>query len=145
MRKIYIGLLFGLLTLNSCNKYLDIKPKGFTIPEALNDYKLLLNDQSLVRASPVYPNYLTDNLQSGDPQDVQSAASFDYYDYVKKQLYNLAHGAIFEDGQYDPYWETAYSHIFTYNVIINNVLTSSDGSEGEKKKDMGRSKNWPGI
>ncbi|MCS4225440.1 RagB/SusD family nutrient uptake outer membrane protein [Sphingobacterium sp. BIGb0165] len=134
MRYIYIGLLFSLTILSSCNKYLDIKPKGFTIPEALNDYKLLLNDQSLVRASPVYPNYLADNIQSGDPQDVQSAASFDYYDYVKKQLYSFARGAIFENGQYDPYWETAYSRIFTYNVIINNVLTSSDGSEAEKKK-----------
>ncbi|RKE46889.1 RagB/SusD family nutrient uptake outer membrane protein [Sphingobacterium detergens] len=134
MKKIYIGLLFGLMTLSSCNKYLDIKPKGFTIPENLNDYKLLLNDQGLISASPVYPNYLTDNLQSGDPQDVQSAASFDYYDYVKKQLYSLAHGAIFEDGQYDPYWETAYSHIFTYNVIINNVLVATDGSETEKKR-----------
>lgn len=134
MRKIYIGLLFGLLTLNSCNKYLDIKPKGFTIPENLNDYKLLLNDQSLVRASAVYPNYLVDNLQSGDPQDVQSAASYDYYDYVKKQLYSFAHGAIFEDGQYDPYWESAYSHIFTYNVVINNVLAATEGSEAEKKR-----------
>ncbi|SPZ85113.1 Uncharacterised protein [Sphingobacterium multivorum] len=134
MRKIYIGLLFGLLTLNSCNKYLDIKPKGFTIPENLNDYKLLLNDQSLVRASAVYPNNLVDNLQSGDPQDVQSAASYDYYDYVKKQLYSFAHGAIFEDGQYDPYWESAYSHIFTYNVVINNVLAATEGSEAEKKR-----------
>ncbi|MDM1294205.1 RagB/SusD family nutrient uptake outer membrane protein [Sphingobacterium sp. N143] len=134
MKKIYIGLLFGLLALGSCSKYLDIKPKGFTIPENLNDYRLLLNDQALVRASALYPNYLTDNLQSGDPEDVQSAASYDYYDYVKKQLYSFAHGAIFEDGQYDPYWESAYSHIFTYNVIINNVLTASDGTEAEKKR-----------
>lgn len=122
------------LILLGCDSFLDVKPKGFTIPELLNDYKQLLNDQGLIRASPAYPDYLSDNVQSGDPTDVNRSASFDSYPTVKKRLYTFEHGAIFEDGQYDPYWESAYSHIFTYNVVINNVLSAKDGKEEEKKR-----------
>src|SRR5690606_29001191 len=123
MKKILFMAGLASLILLGCDSFLDVKPKGFTIPELLNDYKQLLNDQGLIRASPAYPDYLSDNVQSGDPTDVNRSASFDSYPTVKKRLYTFEHGAIFEDGQYDPYWESAYSHIFTYNVVINNVLS----------------------
>lgn len=134
MKKICISLLLGLFTLGSCNKYLDIKPKGFTIPENLNDYQLLLNNTSLIFSTPAYPVYLTDDLNSGDRNDVQSAARFDFYSYMKKQLYTFAPGAIFEDGQTDSYWESAYSRIFSYNVIINNILAAHDGTDAAKRR-----------
>jgi len=134
MKKIYYLFAFALLILSSCNKYLDVKPKGFTIPEKVNDYRLLLNDQGLLRASAVFPDYLTDNVVSGDNADVSSSASFEYYPFVKRQLYTFAHGAVFEQGQSDIYWENAYSQLFTYNVVINNVLNAVDGTEAAKRQ-----------
>ncbi|AIM37145.1 hypothetical protein KO02_10930 [Sphingobacterium sp. ML3W] len=134
MKRVYLSLLLGLLTLGSCSKYLDIKPKGFTIPEYIKDYQLLLNSSSLIASTPGYPVFLTDDLYSGDRNDVQSGARYDYYSYLKKQLYSFAHGAVLEDGQTDTYWETAYSRIFTYNVIINNILKASDGTDIQKRR-----------
>ncbi|MBL1408900.1 RagB/SusD family nutrient uptake outer membrane protein [Sphingobacterium faecale] len=134
MKKIFSIALVASIFLSSCNSYLDVKPKGFTIPELLNDYQLLLNDQGLIRASPVFSNYITDNILSGTRVDVNRSASFDYYSTFQKRLYTFEHGPIFEDGQYEIYWETAYSHIFTFNVIINNVLAAKDGKESEKKR-----------
>lgn len=134
MKKIFYLALLASGLFVSCNSYLDVKPKGFTIPELVNDYRQLLGNQALIRASPAYPDYISDNVQSGDLEDVNSSASFNSYATVKKNLYTLAHGAIFEDGDYDPYWESAYSHIFTYNVVINNVLAAKDGTAVEKNR-----------
>ncbi len=134
MKKYCILAFVATLFLVGCNSYLDVKPKGFTIPELLNDYQLLINDLSLIRASPAYPDYLSDHVQAGDPVDVNKSTSFESLPTVKKRLYMFEHGAIFEDGQYDPYWEAAYSHIFTYNVVINNVLNAIDGKESERKR-----------
>lgn len=134
MKKIYYLFFAALAGLASCNKYLDVKPKGFTIPEKVKDYRLLLNDQSLLRASAVFPDYLSDNVISGDNADVSSSASFEYYPFVKRQLYTFAHGAVFEEGQSDIYWENAYSQLFTYNVVINNVLDATEGTEAEKRR-----------
>lgn len=134
MKKILFSVILTIFILTGCESYLDVKPKGFTIPELLNDYVQLLNDQSLIRASPAYPDYISDHVRSGDRIDVNGAASFENLPSVKKRLYTFEHGAIFEDGQGDVYWETAYNHVFTYNVIINNVLTAKDGSETEKRR-----------
>lgn len=125
---------FVLLVLVGCDSYLDVKPKGFTIPELVNDYQQLINEQGLIRASPAYPDFLSDHVQSGDYEDAIRGASFNAYPTVKKRLYRFEHGAIFEEGSNDPYWSSAYNHIFTYNVIINNVLDAIDGSDAEKNR-----------
>ncbi len=134
MKKTLFSAVIAALICMSCDSYLDVKPKGFTIPELVNDYTQLLNSVSLIRASPAYPDYLTDHVQSGDGVDVNRGASFEAYGTMKKNLYTFSHGAIFEDGETDPYWETAYNHIFTYNVVINHVLEAKDGSLQERKR-----------
>lgn len=38
-----LGLCLTILLLNSCDDYLDVEPKGLVIPNAVEDYDLLLN------------------------------------------------------------------------------------------------------
>ena len=57
-----LSLLMGL---SSCDDWLDIQPKGFTIPEKYTDYELLMNDQSLYRALDVYPSMITPPRRPG--------------------------------------------------------------------------------
>jgi tetratricopeptide (TPR) repeat protein len=134
MKRIYFALIVGMLSLNSCNNYLDIKPKGFTIPEKTGDYQLLMNSTSLISSTPGYPTYLTDDINSGTINDTVTATRFDSFSFLKKQLYGFAPGATLEDGQMDSFWESAYGRIFTYNVVVNNVLASTEGSEREKRR-----------
>ncbi|MFD2554955.1 RagB/SusD family nutrient uptake outer membrane protein [Sphingobacterium tabacisoli] len=134
MKTIYFALIVGMLSLNSCNSYLDIKPKGFTIPEKTGDYQLLMNSTSLISSTPGYPTYLTDDINAGTINDPVTAARFDSFSFLKKQLYSFAPGATLEDGQMDSFWESAYGRIFTYNVVVNNVLSSTEGSEREKMR-----------
>lgn len=136
MKKTVYGILAGaaIFLAAGCNKYLDIKPKGYTIPEYFDDYQKLLNDQGLYRAVAAYPNFLTDDVQSGTDRDVNKAAGFLTYQVFKRNLYSFAPGQFLEAGQTDAQWETSYSHIFTYNTIINNILNVSDGTETEKRR-----------
>ncbi|NLR77304.1 RagB/SusD family nutrient uptake outer membrane protein [Chitinophaga eiseniae] len=120
--------------LSSCSKFLDVKPKGYTIPQFYEDYAKLMNSQDLIRVSAAYPNYLTDDVQVGEPNDVIKQASYTGLSDYKKNLYGFAHNGVFVPGTSDPLWEGAYSHIYTYNIIVNNIMNVPDASELEKKQ-----------
>ncbi len=136
MKKTIYGVIAGaaVFLAAGCNKYLDIKPKGYTIPEFFDDFQRLGNDISLYRAVSAYPVYLTDDVQSGMEKDVNKAASFAALPQFKKNMYTFVPGQVLEAGQTDNQWEPSYSHIFTYNVIINNVMNVPDGTEAEKRR-----------
>lgn len=137
MKKIIV-LCFAAAALtagfSSCNRYLDVKPKGYTIPQFYEDYQKLMNNMSLIRVSSAYPGYLTDDVQTGDPTDVSKQASYSGLADYKKALYTFQPGGVFVPGSSDPLWEPAYSHIYTYNVVINNIMNVPDGTEQEKKQ-----------
>lgn len=136
MKKTIYGAIAGaaVLLAAGCNKYLDIKPKGFTIPEVFDDYQKLGNDIGLYRAVSAYPVYLTDDVQAGVDKDVNKSAAFNAYPVFKRNLYTFQPGQVLEPGQVDNQWEPAYSHIFTYNVIINNVMSVPDATDADKRR-----------
>jgi starch-binding outer membrane protein, SusD/RagB family len=135
MKKIYFSLLFLVAaTMVSCDKYLDIKPKGYTIPYFFDDYVKLIDDQSFYRVSSAYPNYLTDDVNAGIASDVNKSANYTNLSQYKKNIYTFVSGQVFLPGETDPMYEPAYAHIYTYNVIINNVLNVPDASDADKKR-----------
>ncbi|SKA09481.1 SusD family protein [Chitinophaga eiseniae] len=136
MKKIFILLLTGasFATLPACNKYLDIKPKGYTIPEYFDDYQKLMNNVSLVAAVGAYPAYITDDVEAGEDNDVNQSASYPFLSVYKRNLYNFSPGQIFEQNDSDPQWNPSYANIFVYNTVINNVMKVADASEQEKKR-----------
>jgi tetratricopeptide (TPR) repeat protein len=136
MKKSIYGILAGVAVLAAagCNKFLNIKPKEFTIPEVVDDYQKLLNSQDLYRAVSAYPVFLTDDVQAGQNTDVNTAAGFNTYPLFKRNLYSFEPGQVLEQGQNDQQWETNYSHIFTFNAIINNVMDAKNGSEADKRR-----------
>nr|WP_295873182.1 RagB/SusD family nutrient uptake outer membrane protein [uncultured Chitinophaga sp.] len=136
MKKIFILLLAGasFAALPACNKYLDIKPKGYTIPEYFDDYQKLMNHINLVAAVGAYPAYITDDVEGGEDNDVNQSASYPFYSVYKRNLYSFAPGQIFEQNDNDPQWNPSYDNIFVCNTVINNVMTVKDASEQEKKR-----------
>lgn len=132
MKKITLVLsVLCLFLMPSCKKYLDIKPKGIQIPEFYDDYVKLLNHKSMMNADNPYLVYITDDILLGD-----LSVPFGRYDQAQenqKNLYSFAPGAIFSDGADDFLWQNAYKRIYTFNVVINNVLSCPDGSPKERE------------
>ncbi|NLR64484.1 RagB/SusD family nutrient uptake outer membrane protein [Chitinophaga varians] len=136
MKKIFILLMTGisLTMLSACNKYLDIKPKGYTIPEYFDDYQKLMNSTSLVAAVAAYPAYITDDVEGGEDNDVNQQASYSFLSVYKRNLYNFSPGQILDQNDNDPQWNPTYANIFTCNTVINNVMKVADATEQDKKR-----------
>ncbi|TDQ80124.1 RagB/SusD family nutrient uptake outer membrane protein [Sphingobacterium yanglingense] len=126
-----IGMICCLLVLQSCNKYLDIKPKGIQIPEFYDDYVKLLNHKSMMNADNPYTVFITDDILLGD-----KSVPFGQYEQAQenqRNLYDFSPGAVFSAGADDQLWQAAYKRIYTFNVVINNVLLCKDGTEKERQ------------
>lgn len=132
MRKISLAfILLATFALQSCNNYLDNKPKGYTIPQYFEDYALLLNSMNLGFLGAVYPVYITDDAELGD-KDAPVYFSIEDKREEELNLFKFKKGDIFAMGSNDYFFDDCYSHIYTYNVVINNIMGVPDGIEKEK-------------
>lgn len=112
----------------SCNKYLDVKPKGVVLPEKLADYEALLNSPTLTETFPGELVYATDDVQGEfQPSDRSSNASA-YYWQPQLNPSNEVTPAI---------WGPLYKSIYYANVIINYVESAADGTEQKRKEVLG--------
>lgn len=131
-KKLYkLAICLCLTLMASCDDYLDIKPKGVVIPEKCEDYEKLLNYAQLMKASEAYPNYMTDDVFL--PYDDDMTGGYSSLELPEQRLYTFD-SEVFGDGEDDGLWEYSYNRIYTYNVIIQEVMNSTQATEDHKKQ-----------
>lgn len=115
---------------------MDIKPKGFTIPEYFNDYEKIMNYAQLAKAGDRYPVVLTDDIQYSGLDSVNSLSGVGE---STRRLFTFQHGDIFEEGgrDKDGIWETSYQRIYAFNTVINNIMNVTDATEYDKRRLKG--------
>lgn len=125
-----------VLSFSACDDWLGNKPKGEMIPETFEDYQMLMNSIYLYRSLDVYPSYITDDIQLVAKGTTPEFSEFEYAGKSEnlKNLYSFQHGQIFTPGNSDGIWEGCYNNIYVYNAVINNVLSSTGGSDIERKR-----------
>ncbi|SUB77569.1 RagB/SusD family nutrient uptake outer membrane protein [Porphyromonas macacae] len=133
MRTIYKVLFscLGILALTSCDKFLDVRPKGVVIPEKCEHYETLLNFPQLLKSSDSYPNYITDDVFL--PQKDVVTRGIENLALPLKRLYSFD-SEVYGDGEKDGLWNFSYNRIYTYNVIVQEVLGSTDATEEHKNQ-----------
>ena len=129
MKKIFLWIVWGMFLCQGCDRFLDIQPKGYTIPSKYDDYRQLMNYAQMAKALDHYPVYITDDAQLGSGDEENNFTSMD--DEIKN-LYAFEHGAVFNDGVSDPIWNYAYNRIYVCNTVINNIMSVTDASESDK-------------
>ena len=124
-------LIVSALLLSSCNDFLNVTPKGFTIPSKYIDYRYIMNeDSNMAKAQESFPPYLTDDILLGEVTMYQSfAAASEQF----RRLYTFEHGAVFPDGVSDDFWLYTYNRIYMNNTVILEVMNSTDGTDEEKR------------
>lgn len=132
MRKIAYFLFLGIILLQGCSDFLENKPKGITIPSVFQDYQKLMSSVSLTRVGSIYPMFLTDDVHL--LFNVKTADSYNFANKseVQRNTYSFKAGQLFTPGQSDGLWNSLYDQIFTYNTVINEVMSVPDASEKEK-------------
>lgn len=117
------ALLFCLL-LASCDKYLDVVPKGKTLLTNVSDFELWMNSKVTYEISGI-PQicWMTDHAQKlpWDPAFIGE----------NERAYLWAEQ--FTEPNYPPQMLAgAYRHIYLYNTVINNIDAAAGGTPEQK-------------
>lgn len=136
MKKILYTILAisSISILQSCGDFLNNPPKGLTIPSRAEDYqKLIANGSMMNNTSTTNLEYLTDNVHL-----LNTDAEATRYVYVNKSrslqnIYSLQPGDIEVAGTQDRTWNNYYDKIYTWNVVINNVMDSKGATDAQKR------------
>lgn len=145
MKLKYSLLILVLVLITSCNKeeWLDIKPKGQVIPTTVKDYRLLLDqiDRSgdgFPKISPGFSNayentdYLSDDFAIND-----NTASRFGQEIIRAYTWN---DNIYLANQEDRDWANLYGQIYPANIVIEEIMSATNGSEEEKLQLLAEAK-----
>lgn len=125
----HIALLLSIaFAFSSCKKYLDVIPKGVVIPEKVSEFDLMLNSEPLTSSLPQQLLYASDDVHAPFTklEDDPDANAYFWKTQLNKSI--EASPAI---------WGPLYRSIYNANVIINKVMTATDGSESKKQEILG--------
>ncbi|MBC9914942.1 RagB/SusD family nutrient uptake outer membrane protein [Chitinophaga varians] len=126
MRKFFLFLFFGV-TLLSCSKFLDVKPKGVIIATTISDYEAVMNDAIHVASfGNNDPRMVTDdglNLTLS-PQGQMSIQSNLYF---WRPYINIS-------AESPAIWLDYYRRIANLNVVTEGVMQAENGTEKKKKQ-----------
>jgi hypothetical protein len=125
-RNIVLSILLSV-GLTSCEKFLDVKPKGVVLPEKLADYEALLNSPTLTETYPTHLIYCTDDLQGLYTKNDRASEANAYF--WRNQMENSTEVS-------PPVWGPLYRAVYNCNVIINYIGKTS-GSEQKKNEILG--------
>lgn len=123
-----IGVVIATALFTSCNKFLDVEPKGIVIPKTFQEYDLILN-------SPVNTNSYPDALVYAS-DDVFAELSLSAPDpNANAYFWNRIIDVNNDDSP--AIWGGFYRQIYNTNIIINNVESSTGASDRQKKQLLG--------
>ena len=135
MKKLYI-LLIAALSLASCESFVDIVPKGQTIPTTVDNFGDMLNNGSLAMSDDGYSftelcyctnfiEYLSDDFTAPDNPASVYYSIFRNISYVyntviwNKEIYSVAD----EDNN----WNGLYKSNYIANFVLDNIDTAEPG------------------
>lgn len=125
--KYFIPALFFTTILISCNKFLDIQPKGVKLLKTVADYDLWMKSQDLLLSCPM--TELDDLADITDYPTLQQVLSTN----SSQRIYTWK--AQFSDdiATIPIFWNIYYQSIYYYNTILEGINSAKDGTEQEKK------------
>ncbi|HEY0272296.1 MAG TPA: RagB/SusD family nutrient uptake outer membrane protein [Chitinophaga sp.] len=116
----------------SCKKYLDIKPKGVFVPQAISDYRLLLDATSSNQKSAGFFNTFSNDVLYSDDMTF-NPFSVTMADAHALNAYRFLPD-IYLESESDPDWDAMYNQIYTCNIVIGQVMNATGGTLPEKQK-----------
>lgn len=132
MKLLYSLAFIGAFTLlTSCDDFLDTVPKGQTIPTTVADYGNIMKDISLSGSYDALPYFCSDDVLVPDEQVNLSGPSHKAYFWMEN---------FYLQEEADPNWNDTYSKIYTVNVVINNIMEATEGSQEDKNRIMAEAK-----
>lgn len=132
--QLYITLsIFFCLSLVGCEKYVDIKTQGKLVPGIIDNYRYMLNYTYGYEIGPRLPDIASDDVELVDGStQLLALGRTNYYDYWRKTY--MWQAVVYPIGSYqaDDDWNSMYNTVSYSNVVINEVPSSTGGTESQK-------------
>lgn len=110
--------------LASCDKYLDIEPKGRQLLKTVNDYDLWLNNTQIEGCEPEALNLLADNVDNSTLTNPPSGA--DMLAYLWYPQFDQDVNA------YPVMWGQHYGNIYYFNTVLSGIDMAEGGTAAQK-------------
>lgn len=123
--------IFILLLSTGCSKsFLEVEPKGMLIAKNTNDYDLLLNDPVLYITNSASHIVMSDELAGIEPYFSIAGSGVATVNDKKAFEYQAD---IYLPGENQSEISVLVRQLYDYNKIINEVMSSTDGTEAQKR------------
>ncbi|HEY8389282.1 MAG TPA: RagB/SusD family nutrient uptake outer membrane protein [Parasegetibacter sp.] len=127
MNKWLIIILINLFVLSSCNKYLDVKPKGKRLLETTADYNAWLDNVSAIANG--IPNEILQLQDNIDNTSVKLPVIS-----VNDRIYTWQQQYVVETTPPPVIWKDFYESIYYFNTVLAGIDEATGGTPEEKKK-----------
>ncbi|MEO8534920.1 MAG: RagB/SusD family nutrient uptake outer membrane protein [Flavobacterium sp.] len=114
----------------SCDNYVDIKTEGKLIPEETSNYRYLLNNSFTLDKSYGNVDIPSDDISFQNEAQTTVLGASDYYRPFTN-LYKWS-DKIYFDGETDYDMSNLYNALYSVNIVINEVMKSTNGTEAQK-------------
>lgn len=139
----YISLVLAatlMLSIAGCKDFLDVKPRGKEIPRTIEHYDKMFNSTNLTTfqyikivgsltqqlENTLYNLFMTDEIYA-------TKSSKDNFTYLMNQAFGWQEN-LFSEEDNAVEWALLYQHIYTFNVIANEVMNAEKGTEEQKMR-----------
>ncbi|HEY8388869.1 MAG TPA: RagB/SusD family nutrient uptake outer membrane protein, partial [Parasegetibacter sp.] len=134
----YIIILISFCGFASCEKFVDIQPKGQLIPSTLSDFRMLMDRVQFINFTGSIGELAADNMYYNDIEFQQLSNTFEKNTYTwNKEIYTP------NDQATD--WNVPYERIYTANVVLEGLETLTDARDSEKNALKGEALFLRGI
>ncbi len=121
----FVPVLLTALVLVSCDKYLDLQPKGVQLLETTTDYDLWLNTSDLENSMSREINLLADNVDNLYISNPLTSGDDRVYTWQSQ---------FSEDVKATPLiWARHYKCIYYFNTVLEGIDDATEGTEEQKK------------
>lgn len=132
---IYLALVLGIALTSSCNKFIDIFPKGQKTPTTLADFEALVRDEYGNHRFPILQAiYLLNDR-------FERIENLNYYP-LNKANYLWAEGenrVTYNNSDEGAYY-SAYAAISTFNLIVEHAPTATEATDAARKTLVAQAK-----
>lgn len=130
-KKLTILALSALTTLSACDNFLETVPKGVVIPTTVEDFGNIMKDISLSTSYDATPYFCSDDVFIPDERINLSSAEHKAY-YWMENFYKV--------DENDMVWNSAYHNLYNVNVVIQNIMGATEGTDADKNRIMSEAK-----
>ncbi len=119
-----IPIIFTMLILSSCDKYLGVEPKGKRLLKTVTDFELWLESEFLQTMVPIALNYLADTR---DNSSLTVPPGINDWMYTWQEQFT-------NDPKSKPtLWADLYQAVYYYNTVLLGIDEAIGGTEEQKK------------